>query len=251
MKIVYFTSGPRERVLKALLDHGFDIRLIVTTPVEKTPKIKPTLALASTAGIPVKTVQSKKELIPSELGLEKSDLLLSVGFAYLFSEQFLNSVSLALNVHGTLLPDYPGARSLNWIIENGESTSGVTIHKIDSGMDTGPVLLQERFAVSKFDTGQSLMRKTLEFEPQVVVRALELLKSGASFSPQRTTDIKHFPDRTPSDSEIDPTKSLLELYNKIRAAHPVDYPAHFYLDGEKISVVLRRVVRPRGEEDML
>ena len=57
-----------------------------------------------------------------------------------------------LNVHGTLLPYYAGARTINWIIENGENFSGVTVHKIDKGMDTGPILLQERFAISPFDT---------------------------------------------------------------------------------------------------
>ena len=106
---------------------------------------------------------------------------LSVGFGLLFPPAFLASVAACLNVHGTLLPDYPGARSLNWVIECGERASGVTVHLVDEGVDTGPILLQRAFPLTWFDTGKSLARKTLAFEPMVVVEALaQFERTGAA-----------------------------------------------------------------------
>src|SRR5206468_896465 len=122
---------------------------------------------------------------------------LSVGFAFLFPAPFLASVGACLNVHGTLLPDYAGARTLNWIIERGEKASGVTVHLVDEGIDTGPILLQKSFPLTAFDTGNSLARKTLAFEPMVVVEALaQFERMGRALAwVQDLTRIKRFPNR--------------------------------------------------------
>lgn len=246
--IYYFTSGPRERVLKALIDHGYNIKGVFTGREDKYPKIRPSLDLAAAHNIPVTTVNSKAELdvIAQDL---KGAFCLSLGFHYLFPASFLSELGLCLNVHGTLLPFYPGARTLNWIIENGESKSGVTVHVVDEGMDTGDIVLQKSFDLTRFDTGESLMAKTLHFEPEVVLEALDLIKSGQA-QPQKQPDLAGLSDadkarvdlenRTPAHSELDPSQPLAQLYDKIRAAHPEKYPAHFYVDGEKVCVKIWR-----------
>ncbi|MCA9789831.1 MAG: hypothetical protein KC462_08660, partial [Cyanobacteria bacterium HKST-UBA05] len=253
MKITYFSSGPRQQLFEALLASKHDVVRVVTTDPERWPKVEPTLALAKAHGIPVVKIKHKDEL-DRLVPLLEGTVCLSAGFAFLFPASFLTLIEqqhlMLLNVHGTLLPKYRGGRTLNWVIAHGETESGVTVHQIDTGMDTGPILLQRRFPVSAFDTGKSLYRKTLAFEPEVVLEALALLEVGkAEFTPQpRLNGHKHpgleVPDRQPEHSELDASQPLCDLYDTIRAADPVDYPAHFFVEGQKVCVKLWRDDKP-------
>jgi methionyl-tRNA formyltransferase len=249
LELLYFSSGPRERVLNALLQAGHRVLHVFVTDPKRWPRVRPTLDLAREKGVPVATV-SRADL--ANLGASIAGrLCLSAGFGYIFPPEFISAARLCLNVHGTLLPMYRGARTLNWVIEEGETESGVTVHRVDAGVDTGPILLQRAFPVSRFDTGASLYRKTLEFEPGVVLEAMSLLEAGnATFRPQ-PADARQHPNRTPEHSRIDPSRPLTELYDKIRAADPERYPAHFYLDGEKVCIRLWRPDRREGEDDLV
>ncbi len=246
----YFSSGPREAVLQRLTDDGIKIAAVYVTDPEKWPKVKPTVILAEKLGLPV-TVLRRENLSepPAEL---RNAPCLSVGFGFIFPVAFLRYVGPCLNVHGTLLPDYPGARSLNWVIANGEKLSGVTVHMVDQGVDTGPIILQKSFSLSPFETGASLAQKTREFEPQVVVEALRLFsEKGVSCARQQRGNGKRLADRKPEHSEIDPNRSLIDLVDDIRAADPENYPAYFYLHGQKVCIRLWRPDRPSDEKGLL
>lgn len=250
MELNYFSSGPREGVLSAVIEAGYVVLGVFVTDPAVWPKVGPTVDIARKKGIPVSII-SKANL--EELGKSLAgQVCLSVGFAYLFPPSFIQSAKLCLNVHGTLLPKYAGARTLNWVIENGEDVSGVTVHQIDSGVDSGPILLQRSFSLSIFDTGQSLYRKTLEFEPSVVIEALALYEAGKAMSyAQDFSGVVRYPDRVAEHSEIDPRRSLLDLYNTIRSADPDRFPAYFYLEGEKVCVKLWRPSKSADEADMI
>ena len=250
MKLLYFSSGPRHRVLEAILKAGHQIEKIYVTDPERWPKVRPTIALAEQYGIPLR-VLPKREVV-SLADDVRGRLCLSAGFAYLFPKETINAASLMLNVHGTLLPKYAGARTLNWVVARREASSGVTVHRIDQGVDTGPILLQRAFPLSPFETGVSLARKTLEFEPAVVVDALKMLETGqARFQNQDAQNVERLPDRTPEHSEVDPSKSLLELFSAIQAADPDHYPAHFYVHGQRVCIRLWRPDKPADEADLI
>jgi methionyl-tRNA formyltransferase len=251
MRLHYFSSGPRERVLRAVLAAGHDVAGVYATDPARWPSVAPTLETAESLGIPVYIVR-RSDL--AALGCRLTgETCLSVGFALIFPPEFLAQVGDCLNVHGTLLPDYPGARSLNWIIEKGERESGVTVHLVDEGVDTGPILVQRSFPISRFETGRSLVRKTLAFEPDVVVEALTFYEraGAAAARPQEIARAKRFPDRVPEHSQLDPTRPLVALYDQIRAADPDRYPAFFWVDGEKVCVRMWRPHKPSGEEDLI
>jgi|SRR5689334_15164453 methionyl-tRNA formyltransferase len=250
MELNYFSSGPRERVLRALLDADHRVLGVFVTDPAIWSGVRPTMEVARERGLRVRVI-GKAEL--GRLAIELAgQTCLSVGFAFLFPEAFIGAMRLCLNVHGTLLPKYAGLRTLNWVLENGDPISGVTVHQIDAGVDTGPILLQRSFPVSVFDSGRSLYRKTLEFEPSVVLEALAEYESGAGrFRPQELAGVKRYPDRVPEHSRLDPSRPLRELYDQIRAADPDRYPAHFYLDGEKVCVKVWRPVKPARDEDMI
>lgn len=244
MKLHFFSSGPRERVLTALLAAGHEIASVTVTDPAHWPKVAAVVAVAESHGLPVRIV--KRADLPA-LGRELAgEVVLSAGFAYILPPEFLSGPALCLNVHGTLLPKYRGNRTLNWAIEHGDTESGVTVHRIDAGVDTGPILLQRHFPLSPFETGRSLYRKTLEFEPQVVVEAMALLENGSAQFTAQAGEAEQLPDRIPDHSRLDPTLPLIELIDQIRAADPDAYPAHFFLAGEKVCI---RLYRPGKSDD--
>jgi methionyl-tRNA formyltransferase len=110
-------------------------------------------------------------------------------------------------------------------------------------------LLQRSFPLSRFETGRSLYRKTLEFEPDVVVEALAIYEriGLANVRPQNYANVERHPDRVPMHSRLDPNRTLAELYNDIRAADPEVYPAYFEVDGQKVCVRLWRQSKPDDE----
>lgn len=246
----YFTCGPRGRVLQSVVDAGHNVRRVVAGDPDVWPRVRQSIELSERLGIPVEIVRKRDlpGLIPSIAGR----LVLSVGFGYLFPAALIDAAWLIVNVHGTLLPKYAGARSLNWIIEQGERASGVTVHRVDEGMDTGPILLQRSFAVERFDTVRSLARKTAEFEPGVVTDALALIGSGhAEFHPQSHVGVRQFPNRVPEHSLVDATRPLTELFDAIRACDDERFPAYFFVDGEKVVIRLQRSDRAGVPEDLI
>jgi methionyl-tRNA formyltransferase len=247
----YLSSGPRVAVLKRLVSEGFEISGVYVTNPERWPKVTPTVSYAREIGLPVCILQRADLLTPPDELREAH--CLSVGFGLILPKAFLDYVSVCLNVHGTLLPKYPGGRSLNWSLVNGEQESGVTVHMVDEGVDTGPIVLQRSFGLSRFDTSASLFRKTLTFEPDVVVEALRRFEElGPSCAtPQARNPMARLPDRVPSHSEIDPSKSLMSLFDEIRATDPDRFPAYFYMDGQKVCVRLWRPEKPADECDLI
>lgn len=237
MKLTYLSSGRRERVLEALIAADHSIEEVVATDPALWPNVAPTLAVARAANIPVHIV--RRIDIPSLAERLKGRTCLSVGFAFILPSSVIAAASLMLNVHGSLLPKYAGARTGNWVIANGEAATGVTVHMIDDGVDTGPILLQRSFPLATLENSVSLAAKLAAFEPAVVVDALALLESGnARFVPQSTAGARRWPDRTPAHSEIDANQPLANLVHQILACDPDWYPAHFYYKGKKVCVRL-------------
>jgi methionyl-tRNA formyltransferase len=252
LKLVYFTGGPRERVLASVLASGHRVERIYVNDPERWPKVQKSIDIAREFGIDVHVVRKKADL--TDLSDEiAGKICLSAGFNYIFSSDLLAKAQVIINVHGSLLPKYAGARTLSWAIVDGERESGVTVHRVDAGIDTGPVLLQRRFDLSPFETTRSLARKTGDLEPSVVVEALRRYEElgDAAFQPQSGEPQPLRPNRIPAHSQIDPRKPLIELLNNIRASDPDNYPAFFYLHGQKVCVRVWRPEKPEDEADLV
>ena len=136
---------------------------------------------------------------------------------------------------------------------NGEKQTGVTDHFLTTEMDQGEIIAQTSFDVIPFDTTKSLFRKCQEIEPELIYSVLEQIRTGqVQAYPQdesRASDFSHI--RTPEDSFIDWNKSLKELFNEIRACDPIDYPAFFFVDGQKVYIKLWRPEKPETDFDMI
>lgn len=251
LKLHYFSGGARERVFSALLDAGHTIERAYFNDPERWPKLLATVDLAKSIGIPVYFIRKKAEL-SSLIPELRGKVCLSVGFNYLFPQALLDEAEIVLNVHGSLLPKYPGARTLSWLIENGDCESGVTVHIVDKGIDSGPIILQKKFLLSPFETIKSLSIKTLEFEPAVVIEALaKYERDGVAGARPIVSSSEHPPNRIPEHSKLDPSQSLLSLFNKIRASDPDRYPAYFEIFGEKVFIRMWRPNKPDDEADQI
>lgn len=179
-----------------------------------------------------------------------NSILLSARFPLKIPRLVFGRYLFALNIHPTLLPKYRG-RYLEPILIAGDNESGVTLHLIDNEYDTGAIVHQVRFPVGCFDTVNSLLRKASAMESSLVLKGLALLfDSTFKPTPQNETEASsYFEKRTPDDSFIPCTASLLEALKVVRASNSVTHPAFTLIDGEKVIIEMRRPNKPQDEID--
>ena len=109
-----------------------------------------------------------------------ADLLALCGFMRLLSGDFLELVQVpVVNVHPSLLPAFRGLNAQRQALESGARVTGATVHFVDSGMDTGPILLQAPLEILPGDTERSLSERLLPLEHRLYVEAIRLIQQGA------------------------------------------------------------------------
>lgn len=247
--VVLFGGAGREAVLDRMAAEGVTI-ITVLVPSVRSEKLE--IAVDSIRKNGFSVIESSRASLAADLNPYGDANLLSVGFPYLVPREIYKRHRIAINIHPTLLPKYRGPTSGAYILINNESESGSTIHLLEEGADQGDIVAQASVRLSQFDTLKSLQRKVYALEPDLVIEAIRRLDAGIVPVPQDEAAATIFSRRrTPADSEIDPNCSLLELFNQIRACDPVDFPAFFRLDGEKICISLWRENRPCDSEDEL
>jgi methionyl-tRNA formyltransferase len=251
-RIAFLTGTDKVDLLRGLAARGEEIvQIILPFSCKREDRLLPVVAASKDLNIPI--CRPKRAELEAALRRQPLDILLSAGYPYLLSAAQLDVAAYNLNVHPTLLPRYRGPATAWHVIAHGEEETGVTVHRIDEGMDTGAILAQVRIPLTPFDTVRSMMRKTNEAELPAVEAALARIRRGdAVGTPQDETQTSAFIElRTPADSRIDPSRPLSELYNFIRACDSDRFPAFFEVSGESVGVRLFRLERKAGEEDML
>ena len=137
--------------LQALIDAALPIVAVASNRAGV-----PALRRAETAGIPARVFEldgyADREARDRELAdwlqLRGADLVVLAGYMHLLTASFLNRFpDRIVNVHPSLLPDFPGARAIEDAMTAGVDTTGVTVHYVDEGLDTGTVIRQEPVAV--------------------------------------------------------------------------------------------------------
>ena len=200
----------------------------------------------------------------TELKSLDADLQIVVAFRML-PEVVWNMPPLgSVNLHGSLLPQYRGAAPINWAVINGEKETGVTTFKLKQEIDTGDILLQEKFPIGENETVGEVHDRMKEIGAEVLVKTVKGLAEGnlterpqssivnnewakdetfqENIDPSRISpftihhsQLKHAPKIFTETCRIDFTKSVDEVYNLIRGLSP--YPAAFtFLQGKKLKV---------------
>ncbi len=156
-----------------------------------------------------------------------------------------------VNIHASLLPAYRGAAPINWAVIHGDSETGITIMRMDEGMDTGDILMQERVSIDAKDTAGTLTEKLSVLGAKLITTVLPLIATGnlpavAQDSSQATLA----PLLKKGDGRIDWKLPAVEIHNRVRGLSP--WPGAFtFLNGKLMKIIESEVVAGDGEPGML
>nr|CBA71494.1 bifunctional polymyxin resistance protein [Arsenophonus nasoniae] len=233
--------------LKALKKAGFEIQAVFThTDDPKENHFFSSVArLGAELGLPVFAPENVNHSLWIER-IEKMqpDVIFSFYYRHMLSQELLALAPKgAFNLHGSLLPKYRGRVPINWAILNGETETGVTLHKMIAKADAGDIIAQKKVAIDATDTALVLHEKIRQASEQLLADTLPLIKMGDySATPQDESQATYFGRRRAEDGLIDWSKSATEVNNLIRAVTE-PYPGAFtYLAESKMIVWRARVL---------
>jgi methionyl-tRNA formyltransferase len=126
-----------------------------------------------------------------------------------------------INLHASLLPKYRGAAPIHWAIANGETVTGNTTMRIDAGMDTGEMLLQQELAIGVDETAPELSERLSEAGAGLMIETLRGLEAGTLTSRAQDGSLaSHAPILKREDGRIHWGKTAQEIYNRMRGFSP-------------------------------
>ena len=255
MRIV-FMGTPEFAVpsLKALAGSGEEVIAVVAQPdrpqgrgLKLSPP--PTKVLAEERGIPVLQPPGiRTEAFLKELTELNPDVIVVAAYGKILPKPVLDlPPSGCINVHASILPKYRGAAPVNWAIARGEKITGVTIMRMDEGMDTGDILLTREVPIEDDDTGETLARKLSHAGAELLLIVLGNLKRGES-RPRKQDDshATYAPMLKKEDGRIDWTKPAREIRALIRGMLP--WPGAFtLLDGKLLKIYKAAISEGQGK----
>ena len=229
----YHTFGAR--VLEALRARGEQIAAVVThadDPRERCwfPSVA---ALAAEHGVPVLTPRSPNTPeVAAALAALAPDLFVSVWYRRLLAPPLLRLPRVAaVNLHGSLLPSYRGRAPVNWVLVNGESRTGVTLHHMTAEADAGDVVAQVPIDIEPADTAATLYDRIVKAGVDLLVDSWGALAAGtAPRRPQDAARASFYGRRRPEDGRVEWRWPAARIANMIRAVtHP--FPGAFAGEG--------------------
>lgn len=204
----------------------FEIVLTITQPDRPVGRKQiisqsPIKLAAEKTGITVLQPEHVSD-IREKITLLKPDLIVVIAYAQIIPETILEIPKFGcLNLHGSLLPKYRGAAVISAAILNGDKQTGVTVIKMDKGLDTGPILGQAKINVADDDTAGSLHDKLADISPGFLVETIKKYLSGEIVAvPQDNNLSSYVKTLTKTDGLINWEKPALELEKLIRAMCP-------------------------------
>jgi methionyl-tRNA formyltransferase len=171
------------------------------------------------------------------------DVIIVVAFGQILRQDVLELPKYGcVNVHGSLLPRWRGAAPIQAAILNGDIETGITIMKMDAGVDTGPILQQKSIKINDSDTTESLGKALSEIGAELLIETLTEYFSGKiSPIPQPEIGLTNAPMLKKEDGLLDFSKNAVELDRQVRAFYP--WPGTYMMIGdERIKIISTRVI---------
>jgi len=198
---------------------------------------------AARRGIPV--FQPEKARHPdavARIAAEAPDLVVVVAYGHILPKSILDIPRLGcINVHASLLPKYRGAAPINWAVARGETVTGITIMRMDEGMDTGPMLHVREVAIREEDTAETMFPILSVLGAEALGEALRRLREGSlAETPQDAALATYAPMLKKEHGRIDWSRPARELRNLVRGMTP--WPSAFALSAGKTLKILSSVV---------
>ncbi len=250
-KIIFLgTTTFSYEILSHLLKLGFKIDAVFTMPLEfdiSYSEEKVTIytfadiqELAESHNIPCRIVNSAPNQritdFHNEIASLRPDVILVMGWYYMVPEKVRNLAKYgAWGIHASMLPDYAGGAPLVWAIIEGEKKTGVTLFRLANGVDDGDLIAQMPITIEDEDTIKEVYTKAIRCSKVMLAENLSNI-SSIEFRPQDKSKIKVYPQRKPSDGEIDWNWDVVRIRNFIRAQSK-PYPGAFtIINGKKVTI---------------
>lgn len=239
--------------LQALLDSPHEVIAVYTQPDRPAGRGQkmmpsPVKQLAVAHDIPVYQPQTLRNAeAQAELAALAPDLMVVVAYGLILPQVVLDIPRLGcINSHASLLPRWRGAAPIQRAVQAGDAESGVTVMRMEAGLDTGPMLLKVSTPISADDTGGSLHDRLAQMGPPAVLEAIAGLAAGALAGEVQDDSLATYAHKlTKDEARIDWTRPADELERLVRAFFP--WPiGHSLLNGEALKVLAARVVEGQG-----
>jgi methionyl-tRNA formyltransferase len=225
--------------LRGLLESpGFQVVAVVTQPDRpkgRDLKLQPSpvKVLGLNAELPVlQPERARSEEFLKELRALQPDLIVVAAYGQILPASILTLPRFGcLNVHTSLLPKYRGAAPIQWAILNGDTETGVTIMKMDEGLDTGAIITQAATPIHPEDNAETLHDRLARIGAELLLRTLPDYVAGKlSPRPQPVEGVSYAPKIKKQDGHIDWNQPARAIWNRVRGLMP--WPGAFsYLPG--------------------
>ena len=244
MRILFMgTPDFAVETLETLIHSEHEVIGVVTQPDKPKGRggkvqFSPVKEAAIEAGIPVLQPNRVRDgAFIEQLRSILPDVIVVVAFGQILTKEILELPRYGcLNVHASLLPKLRGAAPIQWSVIDGDKESGVTIQQMDEGLDTGDILLVEKYTLDPKETGGSLFDKLAKLGGPMILKVLQMAEEG-SLQPQKQDDAQHTYAKRLSKAtgQMDFTKPANELERLIRGLNP--WPSAFcFLNGKMLKI---------------
>ncbi len=215
--------------LEKLVETGYDVQLVLTQPDRPKGRglelvASPIKQAAQRLKLPIYQPEKIKqnEELRAKLQQIAPAAIIVVGYGRIIPKWMLDLPKYGnLNLHASLLPQYRGAAPIQWAIASGDSVTGVTTMRIDEGLDTGDILLQQELAILDEDTAETLSPRLAAIGAELMVETLQGLSENAiKPRPQNQDQATLAPILKKEDGRIDFNRTAREVYNHYRAFQP-------------------------------
>lgn len=239
MRVVFMgTPDFAVPALAALTDAGHEIVCVYTQPPRRAGRGQkmqpsPVQAFAEERGIPARHPASlKDETAQQDFADLDADIGVVAAYGLILPKAVLDAPRHGcLNIHASLLPRWRGAAPIQRAIEAGDAETGITIMRMDKGLDTGDMLLGETIAITPETTGGSLHDQLAEIGARLIVEALEKTAAGALEPRKQPEDgVTYAKKLDRHEGRLDWTRPADELERRVRAFTP--WPGSWFVFGE-------------------
>jgi methionyl-tRNA formyltransferase len=214
--------------LEALLVAGRVVSLVLTQPDRPAGRgmkaiASPVKRLAQAHALPVLQPATLKDpVIQRTIAESGADAMVVAAYGLILPPAVLDMFPLgAINIHASLLPRWRGAAPIQRALLAGDQVTGVCIMRMDAGLDTGPVLMQESLAITTDETAQTLHDRLAGLGSRLIVQTLDLLESGPiSARPQPNEGVTYAHKLNKAEARVDWWASAVSIERQIRAFCP-------------------------------
>ena len=240
--------------LSALIEAGHDVCCVYCQPPRPAgrghkPRPSPVQAFAQTHGLSVRTSASLKDAATqADFAALEADAAVVIAYGLMLPPAVLDAPRFGcVNIHASLLPRWRGAAPIQRAMLAGDAETGISIMRMDAGLDTGPVLLTEALPIAAAATAQSLHDDLATLGARLIVEALDGLADGSlRATPQPEAGVTYARKLTRADGRLDWTKPAAELERQVRALTP--WPGTWFrADGMEIKVLAADIVAAGGD----